>query len=344
MADLDAEQSARKSAESLRASRLRRRAERGDDERVPAHLTWLRLPALRSPVLVMAFEGWNDSGEAATTAARLLVSQRDGDKIASIDPEEYFVFTDTRPYVRLTRRGRRRIDWPANEFFACPDAASGPEPRDLVVLVGTEPDLRWRAFSEMVLHVARRLGVELVIALGALDNEVPHTLPPLVSGTTANPELHPLLRNLGLRPSRYEGPTGIVGVLTGKFSEAGYPVASLWGHSPHYISASPNPVVAARLLRELAGILHISPDMEMLDEAAQRFDEQVREAVAKDPEAMAYVRDLERRYHEEHGGEGDRDDRRSVSSGELPSGAAMVNYLEEFLRQRRRPPNAGPSR
>jgi proteasome assembly chaperone (PAC2) family protein len=322
---------------------LRVARQRSDDESLPSDLTWHQVPALRHPVLVMAFEGWNDSGEAATTAVRLLVSQRDGDRFATIDPEEFFVFTDTRPHTRVTRRGRRRIDWPSNEFYACPDPSRDSDARDLVVLLGTEPDLRWRAFSNLVLDVARRLGVELVIALGALDNDVPHTLPPPVSGSTANGEHHPLIKELGLRPSRYEGPTGIVGVLTNRFSESGYPVASLWGHAPHYITASPNPIVAARILRKLSGILNITPDMAMLDEAAQRFDEQVREAVSKDPEAMAYVRDLERRYREDQKEAGDFDDAPRAAGGELPSGAAMVDALEEFLRTRRPPHSSGGS-
>jgi proteasome assembly chaperone (PAC2) family protein len=309
----------------------------------PEPLSLQRVPPLRNPILLMAFEGWNDAGEAASTAARLVVSQRDGGKFASIDPEEFFVFTDTRPHVRLSRRGRRRIEWPANEFFACPDPGPDPDARDLVVLLGTEPDLRWRAFSHLVMDVARRAGVQLVVALGALNAEVPHTVPPHVSASAANQDLHPLLDGVAFRPSKYQGPTGIVGVLTGRFAEAGYPVVNLWGHAPHYISASPNPVVAARLVRRLASMLHLTLDLEMLDEAAHRFDEQVREAVAKDPEAMAYVRDLENLVRQERAADGEDDEAIHSPSGELPSGAAMVDYLEEFLRNRRRPPNPGRS-
>lgn len=323
----------------------RSRPDRTGAQRLPAHLRLKHLPVLRNPVLVMAFEGWNDVGEAATTAARLLVSQRDGNKFASIDPEEFFVFTDTRPYVRHMRRGRRRIDWPANEFFACVDPSDDPAARDLIVLAGTEPDLRWRTFSETVLEVARRSGVQLVIALGSLGEDVPHTLPPSVSGSSMNRELHPLLKEVGLKSSKYEGPTGIVTVLTSRFGEAGYPSASLWGHAPHYITASPNPVVAAKILREVAGLLQLSLDMDMLDQAAQRFNEQVREAVSKDPEAMAYVRDLERRYHEgpSSSTESSADESARAPGGELPSGAAVVDALEEFLRRRRRPPGSAPA-
>lgn len=305
------------------------------------HLSLQRIPTLRNPVLVMAFEGWNDSGEAATTGAQLLVSEWEGSRFASMDPEDFFVFTETRPHVRLNRRGRRRIEWPSNEFYACINPSSDPDAHDLIVLLGTEPDLRWRTFSDIVLDVARRAGVQLIVGLGALDADVPHTMPPVVSGSVANPELHPSLKGLGLKQSKYEGPTGIVGVLTSRFAAAGYPTLSLWGHSPHYISASPNPVVASRIVHELARVLQLSLDMAQLDENAARFDEQVREAVSKDPEAMAYVRDLERRVRED--GEADDEGPRSGSSGaaELPNATAMVDYLEEFLRKQRKDPSGG---
>lgn len=318
----------------------RERSERRRSERLPAHLTMAQVPTLRNPVLVMAFEGWNDAGEAASTAAQVIVSDRDGERFASIDPEEFFVFTHTRPHVRLTRRGRRRIDWPSNEFYACIDPDEGPNARDLIVLLGTEPDLRWRTFGDIVLEVARRAGVQLVVGLGALDADVPHTIPPAVSGSIANSELHPLLRDLGLRSSKYEGPTGIVGVLTNRFATAGYPTLSLWGHSPHYISASPNPSVASRILHKLIDVLHLEVDTEQIDENATRFNEQVREAVSKDPEAMAYVRDLERRVQEA----GEDEETLRPSPGDLPNASQMVDFLEDFLRKaRRQPPGGGSS-
>lgn len=335
----------RRDAASSPETGTNERRRRGSTERrreapLPAHLSLQHLPELRNPILIFAFEGWNDSGESATTAAQLIVSDRDGDRFASIDPEEFYVFTETRPQVRLSRRGKRRIDWPANEFYACLDPSDDPEARDFIVLLGTEPDLRWRTFTDIVLEVAKRTGVQLVIGLGALDADIPHTMPPVVSGSAANEDLHPLLRGLGLKTSKYEGPTGIVGVLTNRFANAGYPTLSLWGHSPHYISASPNPVVAARMLDELTEILGLRLDREQLDENAKRFDEQVREAVSKDPEAMAYVRDLERRVREN----GDEEESIRPGSGELPNASAMVDFLEDYLRQaRRRPPGSGPS-
>jgi proteasome assembly chaperone (PAC2) family protein len=289
----------------------------------------------------MAFEGWNDAGEAASSAAQIIRTQRAGFRFASIDPEPFFVFTDTRPQVRLTRRGRRRIEWPSNDFYACLDPATGDRARDLVVLLGTEPDLRWQEFSSIVLSVAQRVGVSLVMLLGALSSDVPHTVPPYVSGTATNPQTHPLVAGRDLKSPRYEGPTGITGVLSTRFADAGYPVVDLWGHAPHYIQASPNPLVTSSVLREVSRILEIDFDLAMLDDAARRFDEQVREAVSKDPEAMAYVRELEVQYEQQRRESPEEDAVRGT--GELPSGQAMIDALEDFLRKRRRPPGPGPT-
>jgi proteasome assembly chaperone (PAC2) family protein len=320
------------------AARVRLRKERMREQQVPAHLHLRTLPELREPILLMAFEGWNDAGEAATSAAVVIKEQRDGQKFATIDSEEFFVYTDTRPQVRITRSGRRRLAWPSNDFYACPDPRRGPEARDLIILLGTEPDLRWREFTSTVLTVAKLAGVKLVVSLGALHSDVPHTIPPHVSRYATNAKLHPLLEQFGARPSKYEGPTGIVTALSTRFAESGYPVADLWGHAPHYIQASPNPTVAATLVREVGKVLQTDFEITQLEEEARTFDEQVREAVSKDPEAMAYVRDLERQYDEQRA-----EEEGIHSGGELPSGAAMVDALEEFLRKRRRPPGANPS-
>lgn len=328
------------------ASRNRGRGRRTiDGERLPASLTLTGIPVLRHPTLVFAFEGWNDAGEAASTAARLIVSQRDGDRFGWVDAEEYFVFTETRPMVKPARKGRRRqIIWPTVDFFTCVDPSDAPEARDLIVVLGTEPDLRWRQFADIVLDVARRIGVELVVGLGSLNTDIPHTVPPHVSKSATNQERHPLLRPHKFVASKYRGPTGIVGVLTSRFAERKYPVLSIWGHAPHYISASPNPVVASRMLRELVRMVEVSLDLQTIDDAATRFGDQVREAVSRDPEAMEYVRDLERQYREGQGDDDVDDDGPAVAGEELPSGEAMVDALEEFLRRRHRPPSSsGPS-
>jgi proteasome assembly chaperone (PAC2) family protein len=333
------------STSGMRGPRARStRADRGGEAREPrdaSALTLHSIPVLRNPILLMAFEGWNDAGEAASTAAQVVRSQLDGDRFATIDPEEFFVFTERRPHVRLTRRGRRRIEWPSNEFFACLHPSDDPEVHDLIVLLGTEPDLRWRAFGDLVMDVARRTGVGLVVAVGAYFEDIPHTVPPRVNSYAVNGQLHPLLKDQEFGTAKYEGPTGIITVLTNRFAEAGFPVVNFWGRAPHYITANPNPVVAARILREVARVLHLSIDMDLLDEAATRFSEQVQDAVSKDPEAMAYVQELERQYEETDEDDEEDEDAPRTKGGELPSGAAVVEALEAFLRQRRHPPSQG---
>lgn len=335
----DANDVARQQAELTFGARVRLRKERMREQQLPEHLKLRFIPELRDPILLMAFEGWNDAGEAASSAAAAIKDQRDGQRFASIEPEEFYVFTDTRPHVRVTRHGKRRIEWPTNEFYACRDPRGDDEARDLVVLLGTEPDLRWREFTSTVLTVAKLCGVRMVVSLGALQSDVPHTIPPHVSRYAINAKQHPLLAAFGAKPSKYEGPTGIVTAVSTRFAEAGYPVADLWGHAPHYIQASPNPAVAVTMVREVARLLQTDFDLAQLEEEAHTFDEQVREAVSKDPEAMAYVRDLERQYSEQRLEE----DGPPAAGGELPSGQAMVDALEEFLRNRRRPPGSSPS-
>ena len=314
------------------------------EPRVSPHLTLQRLPTLRNPVLVMAFEGWNDAGEAASTAAQVIKSQLDGSRFATIDAEEFFVFTERRPQVRLTRRGKRRVDWPSNEFFACIDPSDDADARDLVVFLGTEPDLRWRQFGDMVMDIARRTRIHLVIALGAYFEDIPHTVPPRVSSYATNADLHPLLEGMDFRAPRYEGPTGIVTVLTNRFAEAGYPVATFWGRAPHYITANPNPVVAGA--HPARGGARATPAGR--PRSAGRGGHPLLGAGAG-------------RRLQGPGGDGLRAGagapvpgrgRRGVGAtgtgaasepSELPSGAAVVEALEAFLRRRQRRPGSGPS-
>jgi proteasome assembly chaperone (PAC2) family protein len=325
------------------SSRLRSRRS-VDGWRVPEGLRVTRLPTLRRPTLVYAFEGWNDAGEGASTAARVLVSQRNHDRFAWIDPEEFFVFTETRPTVRPARKGQRRhITWPAIEFFVCPDPDQSEDARDLLVVVGSEPDMRWVRFADIVVDLARRVGIELVVALGSLNTDIPHTVPVHVSRSATNADRHELLRGQRFTRSNYRGPTGIVGVLASRLGDRGYPVLSLWGHAPHYVSASPNPQIAVRMLRELVKLTGLDVNLESLDASAARFTDQVREAVSRDPEAAEYVRELERQYRSSRRDEdvddiGDEDV--APTDDNLPSGAAMVDAIERFLRFGQRPPGA----
>jgi proteasome assembly chaperone (PAC2) family protein len=250
---------------------------------------WSSQPSLRRPVLVAAFEGWNDAAEAASTAARYLRDAWGGRPFADIDPEEFFDFSATRPHVRLDADGRRQVDWPTNRFWAAPLPGGG---NDAMLLVGTEPQLRWRTFCDAVVGVARAHGVELVLTLGALLADVAHTRPVQVTGTADDDGL---VSRLGLRRSRYEGPTGIVGVLHDACRQAGLASASLWAAVPHYVAATPSPKAALALVRRAAEVLDVPMAVTDLEAAATSYEEQVSEVVATDEDVAAYVQTLEER-------------------------------------------------
>jgi proteasome assembly chaperone (PAC2) family protein len=273
-------------------------------------------PELTRPVLIAAFRGWNDGAQAASLAAGYLAKTWDARQFADVDPEGFFDFQATRPHVSLEEGVTRRIDWPETAFYhARPD---GHE-RDVVLLLGIEPNLRWRRFTDLLVGVARDLGVELVITLGALLADVPHTRPAPVTGSASDEEL---VRRLGLSASRYEGPTGIVGVLHDACKRASIPSASLWAAVPHYVSLTPSPRAAVALCERLAGLIGVEIDVEELEEAATSYEEQVSEAVASDEETAAYVEELERRADT------------LEESSQLPSGDALAAELTRFLRER----------
>lgn len=276
-------------------------------------------PALRRPVLIAAFRGWNDGGQAASLAAGYLVRRWDARRFADIDPEGFVDFQATRPLVSLEDGITRRIEWPENAFHAA--AIPGAE-RDAVVLLGVEPSLRWRTFSELVVGLAKELQVELVITLGALLADVPHTRPAPVTGAASDPSL---VEELGLQHSRYEGPTGIVGVLHDACRVAELPSVSLWSAVPHYVSLAPSPRAARALCERLGGLLEVQIDVSELIEAEKAYAEQVSEAVATDAETAAYVEDLERRADSL----GEMSD-----EGGLPTGESLAAELTRFLRER----------
>src|SRR5919106_5267822 len=223
---------------------------------------------LRRPILIMAFSGWNDAAESATTAARYLATTFQAEKFAEIDPEEFYHFGLTRPMVRYKpdEPSEREIVWPATEFSVTRSSAL---PRDLIVGVAAEPHLRWKTYCATVMELARQCGVTLVLTLGALLAEVPHTRPVRLSGTATDPELRALL---GARTSRYEGPTGIVGVLNVACREQGMPTASLWANVPHYISGIENPKATLALVKRVLTLLHGTADLSDLEEAVRQFD------------------------------------------------------------------------
>ena len=282
-------------------------------------------PSLRNPVLITAFRGWNDGGQGASLAAGFLARTWGAARFADIDPENFFDFQATRPHVSLVDGVTRQIDWPDNAFY---HAAIPGTSRDAVLLLGIEPNVRWRTFSSLVTQLATDLGVELVVTLGSLLADVPHTRPAPVTGSASDPAL---VERLGLEASRYEGPTGIVGVLHDACKNADLGSASLWAAVPHYVSLAPSPRAALSLCTRLGELLGTEIDTSELEEASESYSQQVSEAVAADPETAAYVEELEQRTEEIEQDEAD-----------LPSGDAIAAELTRFLRERDRE-NGGPT-
>lgn len=276
-------------------------------------------PTMRRPVLIAAFRGWNDGGQAATLAGGTLARVWNARRFAEIDPEGFVDFQSTRPTVSLDEGMLRQIEWPETAFHV---AAIPGADRDAVILLGVEPNYRWRAFNELVVGLARDLGVELVVTLGALLADVPHTRAAPVTGAASDPSL---VEELGLQPSHYEGPTGIVGVLQDACREAGIPSVSLWSAVPHYVSLAPSPRAARALCDRLGELLGVTIDLTELEEAEEVYAEQITEAVASDPETAAYVEELERRADT-------IDD--LIDEADLPTGESLAAELTRFLRDR----------
>ena len=273
-------------------------------------------PELTRPVLIAAFRGWNDGAQAASLAAGYLARLWGADQIAEVDPEGFFDFQATRPHVSLVDGITRQIDWPETAFY---HAKPRRRDRDVLLLLGIEPNLRWGTFTELFVDHVQELGVELVVSLGALLADVPHTRPSPVTGSASDEDL---VKELGLSTSRYEGPTGIIGVLHDACNKAGIPSASLWAAVPHYVSLTPSPRAASALCERLGALLGVKIDTAELDQAAETYEEQVSQAVASDEETAAYVEELEQRAD-------------TVEDDfELPSGDALAAELTRYLRER----------
>lgn len=275
-------------------------------------------PSLDDPVMVAAFRGWNDAGDAATFAAMHLGRVWSATRLASIEPEEFYDFQAVRPQVELVDGVTRKITWPSNEFSAAKIPGAS---HDVIVLVGTEPNVRWKTFSELVVDIAKSHEVGMVITLGALLADVPHSRPVQITGTAVD---QALIERLGLFRSRYEGPTGIVGVLHDALSNAGIPSASLWAAVPHYLAVTPNPKAALALVQKATELIGTSVVVDDLQRAAVAYEERVSEMVASDEDVQAYVRLLEDRAD-------DRD--KEIDPSDLASGEALAAELERFLRE-----------
>lgn len=278
---------------------------------------WEARPRLRRPILVAAFEGWSDGADAASTAMSHLIDIWGARPFAAIDPEDFFDFTATRPRVRLDDDLVRRIEWPENQLLAAPLPASN---HDVVLLSGTEPHLRWKTFCGGLVEAIQSLGVEMVVTLGALLADVAHTQPVRVTGTAADPDL---ADRLNLRRSRYEGPTGILGVLGDALAKADIPTASLWAAVPHYVAQTPSPKAALALVERAASLLGVSADVVDLQLASSAYERKVTELVQNDPDVAEYVAQLER--DEDAGPEGD-------SPLEIGGVDELAAEVERFLR------------
>jgi proteasome assembly chaperone (PAC2) family protein len=291
-------------------------------------LQWEHRPdGLRAPAVVCAFKGWNDAADAATSAATFVGGALGASRFATIDPEEFYDFQATRPQIKLVEGQTREIVWPAVELF---EARVPRAPRDLIVVTGSEPSFRWRTFTKLIVELVEALGAQLVVTLGSLLADVPHTRAVSVTGLASDPAL---ISRLSLNSSSYEGPTGIVGVLHAACQEAGIPSASLWAAVPHYIAATPNPKAALALVRKLEGLVGIAVDASELETAAADYERQVNMAVQSDPDVQAFVERLEQAA----GTEPDDD------PGPLPSGETIARDLQRFLRQRGGDQPSGPA-
>ncbi len=282
-------------------------------------------PPQKLPTMIVAFAGWPDASDSATGAVRHLIDGLPATKFAEIDPEEFFDFTSVRPETLINEEGERVIRWPANEFYYYTD--DDPS-RNLLLFVGTEPNLKWRAFSKLMVGVAEQNGVELVVSLGALLDAVPHTRDPLVTGRASSPELEQKVQWLGVRNSGYQGPTGIHTAFMDACNRSGLSQASIWGHSPHYVNTTPNPKVTYALLERLKSLCEFDVAMDELQESAEGYVSEVDKAIAKQSDVKAYVKKLEQKY-----------DVASQGSEEMPSGEAMITEIEEYLRSQEPPEN-----
>lgn len=278
-------------------------------------------PGLRAPVVILAFSGWSDTGTVTTDAARRLIDNYKGERFLTVDPEDYYVFTDSRPTVRLGEGGVRELNWPKNEAYA---ARLANADHDLVIVVGAEPNLRWRTFSSRLSETIAKLSPSLICTLVARPAATPHTRPIPVTGSSADPAL---AQRFGLGPSRYQGPTGILGVLHDDLRRRNCALISLAAGVPHYLNVEENPPATMALLKALEPVIGLPPMLGDLDDEGVRFIERVDEASSGDEQIGAYVRTLE-----EHYGENDDEPEDEGQGSSSLSADDILRDVEDFLR------------
>ena len=261
------------------------------------------LPDLERPILIAGFTGWNDAAEAASTSISTLGDSWEAKRFGSFDAEEFYDFQTTRPEIKLVEGVTRQIEWPENTLSATAHSLEATNGHGVVLLSGPEPNFRWRSFCETVVELARELNVELVVTLGALLADVPHSRPVSVSANSQDPAL---IENLGLSASRYEGPTGITGILHRACADADIPSVSFWAPVPHYLPAVPSPLATLGLLEGLSNLLNVEIETGRLEDTAAEYQEQVSAAVSQDSDLTSYIQMLEERY-DVQAAEGTRD-------------------------------------
>lgn len=268
--------------------------------------------------MICAFQGWNDAGDSASSAVAFLASALNARRFARMDSQEFYDFQANRPCIRLSEGSAEEIMWPTVEVF---EAFAPRAPRDLVLVQGVEPSMRWRAFSAHLVDLAEALGVQVIVSLGALLGDVAHSRPVTMTGYASDPSL---VERLGITPSNYEGPTGIVGVLHSTCVEAGLPSASLWAGVPHYVAAAANPKAALALVRRVEGLVGVSVDVSDLELASADYERQVGIAVQSDPDIQAFVERLEQ----------EADSEAELAPKEVPDGDTLAREFQRFLKQR----------
>jgi len=282
-------------------------------------------PILSNTVFFAAWGGWPDAAESATRSLREIVRQLSATKFATIDPEDFYDFADQRPVVSNESDGSRKLSWPKNEFYYW---KSDGDDRDVLLFIGVEPNLKWRTYSNLVQQVASESNVSLLVTVGALLDSVPHTRSPRVTGSSINPDLGQGFEHIKYPIPNYEGPSGITSVLIDKLGENKIPSASIWGHSPHYLQVAQNPTLTHAILTELQKFVSVPVDLSSLAQESEEFDENLLRALADQQEIVGYVKRLEERYDSEE------------EYRQSPEPAALVQELEDFLRQQRLPGDA----
>jgi proteasome assembly chaperone (PAC2) family protein len=308
------------------------------------------LPQLHNTLLIAAFSGWNDASEGATATVRYITDRLRMVPFATIDPEDFYIFSDTRPQTRFNDDDLREIVWPTNQFSYIEEF--GGQNRSLVTLVGVEPDLKWRTFGEIFFEICKRCSVTEVVLLGSLLAPVPHTRPVPTSGSTSRPEVRNKMEDMGVMFSRYEGPTGIVGALTIRAQQEGLLQGSLWGAASNYLSASPNWKVTSQLLELLNQGWQLNLPLGEVQRMANRFESQVSQVVKNQEDVAQFVHELEMRFdsddYDDSDDDEDIDELEEMLRGgsdemsdparngeELPSAELLIQDLERHLNLRR---------